>query len=123
MNRTVKHAIGIGSIVLAGTLAVGSIASAAGRDDDGGIGRRHRIHLTDEQKCDRQQQIGERVAKVQQRIAERLAELGDRRDAAEAEGDTELVAQLDRRIERVTTLQERVDARYAGYQTWVSEHC
>jgi hypothetical protein len=125
MNTKQKYALGISSIVLAGTLAFGSVASAAGNGNDNGTGgqRGNRPHLTTEQKCDRQEQIAERVAKVQQRIADRLATLDDKRAAAEVEGDTELVAQLDQRISRLETVQQRVETRYAKYTTWVGEHC
>jgi hypothetical protein len=131
MNTRKKFAVGFTSIVLAGTLALGSVAAAAGGDgrgnDDGtgsdNGGRRHRSHLTSEQKCEYQEQIGARVAKVQQRIADRLVVLSDRRTEAEATGDTELVAQLDQRIGRLEKAQRRVDARYSTYQTWVTTNC
>ncbi|MBI4936073.1 MAG: hypothetical protein HY828_19510 [Actinobacteria bacterium] len=124
MKITKKYALGISGIVLVGTMALGSVASAAGNDDGGLGGRRgNRPHLTAEQKCEYQDQIAERVNKVQQRLTDRLASLNERRSEADAAGDTELVTQLDQRISRLETVQERVETRYGKYQTWVSEHC
>jgi hypothetical protein len=124
MNTTKKYALGITSMVLAGTLALGTVASAAGNDNGGLGGRRgNRPHLTAEQKCEYQDQIGERVAKLQQRVADRLTTLNEKRTEADAAGDTELVAKLDQRISRLEKAQQRVETRYGKYQTWVSENC
>jgi hypothetical protein len=123
MDTKKKYAIGLTSIVLAGTLALGSVASAAGNDDTGGGRRGNRPRLTAEQKCEYQEQIAERVATLQQRIADRLIELDSKRATADDAGDTELVAKLDTRIERLQTAQERVDARFAKFQTWVASNC
>ena len=124
MKITKKNALGFSGIVLVGTMALGGVASAAGNDEGGLGGRRgQRPHLTAEQKCEHQDQIAERVAKVQQRIADRLTSLNEQRSEADAAGDTELVAQLDQRISRLETVQQRVETRYGKYQTWVAENC
>jgi hypothetical protein len=125
MNTKKKYALGIASIVLAGTVALGSVASASGNGNGDANGRQRgdRPHLTTEQKCDRQEQIAGRVAKVQQRMADRLTTLEGKRAAAETANDTELVAQLDQRISRLEKVQQRVETKYGKYQTWAAENC
>jgi hypothetical protein len=126
MNTKNRYALAIGSVVLAGTLAIGTVASAAGNGDGsgGGLGGRgHRPHLTAEQKCTEQEAIGAKVAKVQARVADRLLVLQDKRDAAQTAGDTELVARIDHRIDRLTKVQQRIETRYGKYQVWVTDNC
>jgi hypothetical protein len=124
MQQRSKYAMSIAGVVLAGTLAVGAVASASGNGDGDGLGaRRHHRHLTLEQKCEHQDDIATKVATAQERIATRIATLQDKRATAETAGDTELVAKIDHRIERLNKLSERITTRYGTFQVWASEHC
>lgn len=124
MKQRTKYTIGITSIVLAGTLGLGSVAFAG--DDDGtstGGGRRHRPHLTAEQKCEYQDEIAARAAAAQERIADRIAILTEKRAAAEAAGETEKVAKIDKHLARLAKLSDRIDTRLAKFQAWTAENC
>lgn len=121
MNKRSKYAIGIASVVLTGTLAVGAVASAAGTGD--GIGRRHHIHLTDEQKCDHQEDIAAKVTSVQEKIATRVSTLQDKRAEAQAAGETDRVTNIDRRLDRLAKVSERITAKYGEFQTWAADNC
>jgi len=95
MKQRSKYTLGITSIVLVGTLGLGAVASAS---DDGSGGRGGRARLTDEQKCEKQA-------------------------AAEAAGETDKVAKIDKGLARLAKLSDRIDARLATFQTWVAENC
>lgn len=123
MQQRSKLAIGFTSIVLAGTLALGAVASAGGNGEGENFGRRHRRHLTDEQKCNNSEAIEARVLTFQEKMAERVTTLQEKRTEAEAAGDTELVAQIDHWLERLDQLGTRVSERLGGFQTWVIENC
>lgn len=121
MKKSTKYSIGITSIVLAGTLGLGTMAFAAGGDDGAGGGRRH--HLTDEQKCNNQDEIAAKAAAAKERIATRVATLTEKRAAAVTAGDTELVARIDKHLARLAKLSDRIDTRLAKFQTWSAENC
>ncbi len=61
MKQRTKYSIGIASIVLAGTLGLGSMAFASDGDDGTGGSGRHRF--TEQQKCDHQDEIAAKAAK------------------------------------------------------------
>ena len=88
MKQRTKYTIGVTSIMLTGTLGLATMAFASG-DDDGTGGRRHHPRFTNEQKCDHQDEIAERAANAQQRIADRVAVLTEKRAAADAAGETD----------------------------------
>ncbi len=123
MNKRSKYAIGIASVVLTGTLAVGAVASAAGNGDGIGFGRRHHVHLTDQQKCDHQDDIAAKVTTAQDKIATRVSTLQDKRAEAEAAGETDRVANIDRRLDRLSKVSERITTRYGEFQTWAADNC
>jgi hypothetical protein len=56
-------------------------------------------------------------------LADRLALLGEARADAEARGDAEALEHLDRRIERVTQRQGKVEHRKERLAAFVGEHC
>ena len=121
MKQRTKYSIGIASIVLAGTLGLGTMAFASEGDDGTGGGRRPRF--TDEQKCDHQDEIAAKAAAAQERIAARNATLTEKRATAEAAGDTTLVARIDKHLARLEKLSDRIDTRLAKFQTWAAENC
>lgn len=122
MNKHSKYALGFAGIVLAGTLTVG-MASAAGNGDGEGNGRWHHPQLTDEQKCEYRDRIEARVDDAQVRIEERLATLADNKAEAEAQGNDVVAARIERRIERLTKIQQRIADRYAQYEEWADANC
>ena len=122
MKQRTKYTIGVTSIVLAGTLGMGTMAFAS-EDDGTGGGRRHRPRLTAEQKCENQDEIAARAAAAQARIADRIATLTGKRAAAEAAGETEKVAKIDKHLARLAKLSDRIDTRLAKFQTWTAENC
>lgn len=118
MNK--QLAIGFSSIVLAGTLGFGAIASAAGNGDGTGTSR---PHLTTEQKCDKSDEIIAKATAAQEKIATRVATLQERRTAAVDAGKDDLVAKIDKRLARLDTLNTRITERLAKFQTWVADNC
>ena len=87
MQQRNKLIVGFTTVVLSGTLAFGTIASATG----GGDGSGGRKHLTTQEKCDKVDEVEARAADTQKRIAERIPVLNERRAQAEANGDTDRV--------------------------------
>lgn len=120
MNKPRTFAAAFGGIVLAGTLAFGAVASAGGNEDGTG---RNRPRLTAEEKCERHDEIVSRAATLQEKIADRAIALGDKRAEAEAAGDTEAVARIDRRLERIERLTTKITDRLAKFEAWTVEHC
>lgn len=127
MKKSSKLTIGFTSVVLAGSLAFGAAAFAGGNDGTGtgpgNIGGRTHQTLTPEQKCAKQSEIEAKAADAQQRIADRIATLQERRTEAEAAGHTDRVANIDRRIARLQHLSDRITQRLAKYEAWVAANC
>lgn len=127
MKRFHKYAIGFTGIVMAGTLALGTVASAGNGNGEGGGGgggmrQRDRIQLTDEQKCELRDQIEVRAGTFQERLTERIANVEARLEATD-DTDADLVARLEQRLERLGTVQTRAAERLSNFQTWASENC
>lgn len=120
MNKPRTLALAFGGIVLTGTLAFGAIASAQGDDDGGG---RRRPRLTAEEKCERQDEIVSRAITLQEKIADRVIALGERRVEAEAAGDTDAVARIDRRLDRMERLDTKITERLEKFEAWTVENC
>ncbi|MCB0955520.1 MAG: hypothetical protein KDB06_13145 [Ilumatobacter sp.] len=122
-----KHLIGFSAIVLAGSLGIATVASASEGDGTGpGAGRGRRGDapaLTDEQKCEHQDQIVERANNMLARMQEREAKVEEFRATAEAAGETNLVERLDTVLERMAGRQDKVETRIAEFQSWAGEHC
>lgn len=129
MKRFHKYAIGFTGIVMAGTLALGTVASAGNGNGNGngegggGMRQRDRIQLTDEQKCELREQIEMRAVTFLERLTERIANVEARLAAAQEAGDTALVTRLEARLERLETVQTRATERLANFQTWADENC
>lgn len=120
MQQRHRFLIAVSGTVLAGTLALGAVATAAG-DDEGGATRRPR--LTIEERCAKSDEIILRAGEVQARIDERIPMLETRRAEAEAAGEAARVERLDRRLARLRQVSERIPERIAAVETWVAEHC
>lgn len=118
MQQRNKLIVGFTTIVLSGTVAFGAIASASGSGDGGG-----RTHLTTEQKCDRVGEVETRAAEIQARTAERIPLLNERRAEAEANGDTNRVEHIDKRIARLEKVSARMTQRLAKVETWAASNC
>ena len=121
MKKRTKYTLGITSILLAGTLGMGAVAFAG--DEDGTGGRRNRPTLTDEQKCEYQDEFVERASAAQDRIADRVTTLTEKQAAAAAAGETEKVAKIDKRLARLAKLSDRIETRLATFETWATENC
>jgi hypothetical protein len=128
-NKKSKFAIAISATVVAGALALGAVASAAGSGSDtSGIpstsGRQHLTgHLTAQQKCDKAPQVDARVTTLKQRIEQRLATLRANKAKADSAGNTVRSQRIQHRIDRLTKVETRVDTRYAKFETWVQANC
>jgi hypothetical protein len=123
MNKRSKLSIGIGSVVLAGTLAFGAVASA----DNGGTGglptQPGRHHLTTQQRCDHKDQIETKAKDALAKIADRTAILTQKRADAVTAGDTAKVARIDKRLARLADISTRITTRLAKFETWVTTNC
>jgi len=119
MQQRNKLIVGITTVVLSGTLAFGTIASATG----GGDGSGGRKNLTTEEKCDKIDEVQARAAEIQGRIAERIPMLEARRAEAEANGDTDRVENIDRRLARLEKISARLTERLAKVETWAATNC
>ncbi len=123
MKQRTKFTVGITSIMLAGTLGIGTLAFAGNGDDGTGGGRHHRPRLTTEQKCEHQDEIAAKAASAKERIATRIATLTERKAAAETAGETEKVARIDKHLARLAKLSDRIDTRLAKFQVWATDNC
>ncbi len=121
MKQRNKIAIGFTSIVLAGTLGLGAVASAAGEGDGGG--RRQVPQLTAAERCEKSDEIQARAAERQAKITERVAALQAKRAEAETAGDTAKVERIDHRLARLARVSTRIGERMARFATWVAENC
>ena len=125
MNISKKLIATGAGILAAGTFAVG-IASAAGTGTTTPADPTTQVthaKLTPAEKCAKQDEIAARVAKAKQRIADRKAALETRRATAVSKGHTKVVARIDQRLPHLQPVSDRIDARYARYQTWVAANC
>ncbi|HQZ35284.1 MAG TPA: hypothetical protein PK020_12735 [Ilumatobacteraceae bacterium] len=118
MQQRNKLIVGFTTIVLSGTLAFGAIASATGNDNGGG-----RKHLTTQERCDKVDDVEARAADAQGRIADRVVALQERRAAAEANGETDRVERLDRRLARLDKISTRLTERLAKVEAWAAANC
>ena len=119
MQQRNKLIVGFTTIVLGGTLAFGTFASAAGNEDGG----RNRKQLTTEERCDKVDEVQARVAEIQTRIAERIPTLQERRAEAEANGETDRAESIDRRLARLERVGTRLSERLVRVETWAAANC
>jgi hypothetical protein len=121
MNITKKVIITMSGAALAGVLIFGAAASASG--PDGNNGGANRDHPRAEYVCDHQSEISDRLAKAKTRIGERIATLADRRTQADEAGNSDAVARIDRRLERLDSVLDRVTKRATQLPVWVAANC
>jgi hypothetical protein len=105
--------------VLIGTMALGSVASAAASDPSGTTRQRP----TAAEICADQAGVQAKLADAKARVEARIAELTAKRAEAESAGKTRAVARIDQRLKRLNTLLDRIDNRIAQFPTWVANHC
>ena len=120
MQQHSKLVLGFTAIVLSGTLAFGAVASAAGSGDGDGDGR---PQLTTEEKCEKSVELEAKATERLEKISERTAALQTKRAEAEAAGDTAKVERLDRRLEVLAKVAERIQQRMTKLETWVAANC
>ena len=120
MKNTNKLIVGFTTVVLAGSLAFGSVASASGTGD-GTVGGRKA--LTTQEKCDKVDDVQAKAADIQDRIAERIATLQERRAEAVSNGHTDRVEKIDSRLARLDKISARITARLAKVETWAAANC
>ena len=119
MQQRNKFIVGFTAIVLTGSIAFGGLASAAGSEGDGN-GRKQ---LTTEEKCDKVDEVQARAAEIQARIAERVTSLEERRAEAEANGESDRVERIDRRLARLDKVSTRLTERLDKVETWAAANC
>lgn len=120
MKNAKKLTVGLASVVLAGSLAFGATASAAGSDNGDGNGRHRPVA---ERVCNNLDRINERIAKTTERIATRTAKLQEKLAAAKAAGDSEAVARIEAALTRLGERSTRINDRVAKLPAWTAEHC
>jgi hypothetical protein len=128
MNTRKKLTLGLAGVVLAGSLAFGAVASAAGTGGstttaNAVVDGQALPHLTAQQKCDNKDRIETKAHDALDRIAARVTTLQQKRSDAVAAGDTAKVARIDRRLTRLATLSSRITTRLANFETWVTTNC
>ena len=120
MNITQKVITSISGVALAGVLTFGATASAAGRPDDGNADG---SHPRAEFICNHQSEIAARLATVKTRIETQITKLTERRAKAVEAGNTDAVARIDKRLERLNKLLERATKRATQLPVFVAAHC
>jgi hypothetical protein len=118
-RRFAKSIAAVAGGVLVGTLALGSVASAASGDPAGGARQRP----TAAEVCADQAGAEAKMAAAKAKVETRIAELTTKRADAEAAGKTQAVTRIDKRLERLNKMLTRIDNRIAKFPTWVANHC
>ena len=113
MQQHSKLVLGFTAIVLSG-----AVASAAGSGDGDS-----RPQLTTEEKCEKSVELEAKATERLEKISERTAALQTKRAEAEAAGDTAKVERLDRRLEVLAKVAERIQQRMTKLETWVAANC
>jgi len=97
--------------LLAGTLTIGGATVASAQTDSPPTTTTTTARPTPEQRCERAQDVWQRMKTFDERLRGHYDKLVTLRDKAAAEGKTEIVARIDARLERVQSVHERVVAR------------
>ncbi|CAN0363567.1 unnamed protein product [Phaeothamnion confervicola] len=118
MNNFKKLSIAIAGTALAGTLALSGSAFASNGDATGTPSPEKIAKV-----CARVDDIDARIDQAKARIAERITKLQERRATAEAAGHDKVVKNIDRRLERLQKLSDKIVAKEAKFDTFVSKHC
>lgn len=119
MNITKKVTLMVSGAALAGLLALGASASAAGPAS----GADATLHPRAAYVCTHQSEISDRLANAKTRIDERIATLTDRRAQAEQAGHSAVVTRIDKRLQRLNNMLDRVTVRATQLPVWVAAHC
>ena len=119
MNIKKISAVITGTVVAA-AIGVGSMASAAAPAD---VAVRTTATATVQAKCDREPAITERYDHAHANLTKRIAHLQARHDKAAAAGHEKLAKRLQRVIDRVQQLDQRITTKYDRYETWVQANC
>lgn len=106
-----------GTLTVAGSLAVGGTALAAGGDGSGPTGDRAAKICTHLDEID--DWMNSRIAEVQHRIDY----FTTMRGKAEAAGRTNLVARIDTALSRLNDRLGRLQHRLSEVDTWAASHC
>lgn len=96
-------------LALTGGVVAGTAGIASAEGDGTATGSTGRP--SQEQVCDRAQDVWQRLIKIDERLHEHYRKLVALRDKAAAEGKTELAERLTQRLERTKAHHERVEAR------------
>ena len=113
-SRHLATALIVTAVVGAGGAGV---ALAQQEDPPGGGGARADF------VCGHLDQIQQLQADHETLLQDRLALLGEARASAEAAGDADAVARIDRRVERGDERTAKVTARQERLATFAAEHC
>jgi hypothetical protein len=119
MKTTKKILISVSGAALVGVLTIGTTASAAGPTGGTDNVRQDRA----EYLCNHHTEIGDRLSTAETRINERITTLTEQRAQADEAGHTKVVARIDKRLERLNKLLDRVTNRAEQLPVWVAAHC
>ena len=120
MNITKKLSAVATGTVLATAIGLGSMASAAAPTVETA---RPTTTVDVQAKCDREPTITERYQQAHAKLTKRIANLQTRHDKAVAAGHEQLAQRLQRVVDRVKKLDQRITTRYGKYETWVQANC
>jgi hypothetical protein len=99
------------------------MASAAGTDTVSTTPPAVSVQANTQARCDREPQVTARYDKAHAAATTRIAKLQARHDKAVAAGHTKLANRLQREIDRVKKLDQRITVRYDKYEAWVAANC
>ncbi len=119
MNITKKLSAVATGTVLATAIGLGSMASAAAPT----VETAPPTTVSVQAKCDREPTITERYQQAHAKLTKRIANLQARHDKAVAAGHEHVAQRLQRVIDRVKKLDQRITTRYGRYETWVQANC
>ena len=118
-RRFAKTLAAVTGGVLIGTLALGSVASAASGDSSGET----RTRPTRAAVCADQAGAEAKLAAAKAKVESRIAELTTKRADAEAAGKAQAVARIDKRLARLNKMLTRLDTRIAEFPNWAAANC
>ncbi len=114
---TLRLASRIATITLAGSLAVGGTALAAGGDGSGPAGDRTA------KICANLDTVEDLMTRHLAEVQHRIAYFTEVRGLADGAGMTNLVARIDRALGRLDDRLVRLQTRLDGLDEWAAEHC
>jgi hypothetical protein len=119
MNMTKK----IGAVALTAALALGGATAAVAADGSGGgSGSADRDALI-AKVCEHKDEIVPRLTDVQTRVGERINTLEQRRQEALDAGHPRIANRIQRRLDRLHRIADRVANRLEQAPAWIAEHC